>query len=156
MSLVQWPFAWGAWSRDQPSSQWRAFPQCPTWTSPDAASTPFPRALLLVTRETRSPAPPHCPPWGRCRQWWGPPSAFSSASWTNQVTLASPCKSCPKSVYAPISHALHYCLERAPEIGKTFVSSSWASHSLGLGLPKTTISYCPVCKKKVWGIGKLE
>ena len=35
----------------------------------------------------------HCSPWGSCRPRWGHPPAFSSPSWTSQVTSAAPLKS---------------------------------------------------------------
>ena len=38
--------------------------------------------------------PLRCSPWGRCRLQWSCPSAFSSPSWTNQATLATPHKTC--------------------------------------------------------------
>ena len=39
-----------------------------------------------------------CPPWGSCRHQGGHASAFSSLSWTSQVTSATTSKSCPQDL----------------------------------------------------------
>lgn len=67
--LVPRLLPWAACSRDQPPSQWRIFPSCPIWTSPDADSSHF------LVSYCRSPERDQhlslcCPPQGGCRLWW--------------------------------------------------------------------------------------
>ena len=70
---------------------------------------PFPCVRSLVTRE--------------CRLWWGHSSAFSSLSWTNQVTSAGLQKSCIQGLSPSWSfscgHTLIVCYPSSIEMPKT-------------------------------------
>jgi len=65
---------------------------------PWCSFTPFSHVLLLVTRERISAPPSPLLSLRNCTLQWGYPSACSSLSWTNQVTSATPQKSCPQDL----------------------------------------------------------